>query len=159
MGGVLSPNDAWLILRGLKTLPLRMERQCRNAAQVAQWLSTHRGVARVNYPGLPSHPQHDVARRLLRDGLGGAMVSFVLADGRRARVVRFLNALRLCIPATTLGDVYTLLLHPATSSHSYLTPEQRQAVGIAEGLVRLSVGVEDVDDIVADLDQALGDMV
>jgi len=159
VGGVLSPNDAWLILRGLKTLPLRMERQCRNAAQVAEWLSRHPQVGRVNYPGLPGHPQHAVAQRLLRDGLGGAMVSFELAGGRRPRVLRFLNNLRLCIPATTLGDVYTLLLHPATSSHSYLTPEQRQSIGIAEGLVRLSVGVEDVADIIADLDAALRDVV
>jgi cystathionine gamma-synthase/methionine-gamma-lyase len=92
---------------------------------------------------------------LLRDGLGGAMVSFELADESRARVMRFFNALRLCIVATTLGDVYTLLLHPATSSHHYLTPDQRRAVGIGEGLVRLSVGVEDAADIIADLDQAL----
>ena len=155
VGGVLSPNDAWLIQRGVKTLPLRMERQCHNAAQAASWLIQQPQVSCVNYPGLPSHPQHAVARRLLRDGLAGAMVSFELAEGVRPRVLRFLNALRLCIAATTLGDVYTLLLHPATSSHSSLTPEERQRVGIGEGLVRLSVGIEDVADIIADLDQAL----
>ena len=155
VGGLLSPNDAWLILRGIKTLPLRIDRQCHNAAQVARWLTGNPQISRVNYPGLRSHPQHEVARRLLRDGLGGAMISFDLAEASRARVMRFLNALRLCIPATTLGDVYSILLHPATSSHSYLSPEERQVVGIGEGLVRLSVGVEDLSDIVADLDQAL----
>ncbi len=155
VGGLLSPNDAWLILRGIKTLPLRIERQCLNAAQVAHWLTGNPQISRVNYPGLRSHPQHETARRLLRDGLGGAMISFDLAEASRPRVMRFLNGLRLCIPATTLGDVYTLLLHPATSSHSYLSPEQRQAVGIGEGLVRLSVGVEDPPDVIADLDQAL----
>jgi cystathionine gamma-synthase/methionine-gamma-lyase len=155
VGGVLAPHDAWLILRGIKTLPLRMERQCQNAAQVAAALGRHPQIARVHYPGLPDHPQHAVARRLLRDGAGGAMVSFELAEATRPRALRFLNALRLCIAATTLGDVYTLLLHPATSSHSYLSPEERRAVGIGEGLVRLSVGIEDVADIVADLDQAL----
>lgn len=154
-GGILSPNDAWLILRGIKTLPLRMERQCQNAAQVAGWLASNERIGRVNYPGLSSHAQHEVAQRLLRDGKGGAMLSFELADATRPRVLSFLNALRLCIPATTLGDVYSLLLHPATSSHSYLTPEQRQALGISEGLVRLSVGIEDASDIIADLDQAL----
>lgn len=155
VGGVLSPHDAWLIQRGIKTLPLRMQRQCQNAADIAQALARHPLVARVIYPGLPTHPQHEVAKRLFRNGFGGAMVSFDLADGSRQRVLRFFNNLRLCIPATTLGDVYTLLLHPATSSHSYLTPEQRQAVGIGEGLVRLSAGIEDVADILADLDQAL----
>ncbi len=155
VGGVLGPMEAWLILRGIKTLHLRVRRQCENAAQVASALARHPQVARVIYPGLPGHPQHEIAARLLRDGLGGGMVSFELADSRRERVLRFLNALRLCIPATTLGDVYTLLLHPATSSHSYLTPEQRQAVGIGEGLLRLSAGIEDASDIIADLEQAL----
>lgn len=155
VGGVLSPNDAWLILRGIKTLPLRMERQCQNAARVAAALSTHPKVGRVIYPGLPSHPQHEVARRLLRDGSGGAMVSFELGAATRQSALQFLNALRLCIPATTLGDVYSLLLHPATTSHSYLTPEQRRDIGIGEALVRMSVGIEDSADIIADLDQAL----
>jgi cystathionine beta-lyase/cystathionine gamma-synthase len=155
VGGVLAPNDAWLILRGIKTLPLRMERQCRNAERVAEALSDHPLVRKVNYPGLTAHPQHQVARRLLRDGLGGAMVSFELTKGDRQTALAFLSALRLCIPATTLGDVYSLLLHPATSSHSYLSPEERQAMGITEGLLRLSVGIEDAGDILADLDQAL----
>jgi cystathionine gamma-synthase/methionine-gamma-lyase len=155
VGGVLSPNDAWLILRGIKTLPLRMERQCQNAARVAAALSAHPRVGRVFYPGLPDHPQHEVAQRLLRTGAGGAMVSFEIGAGTRQSALQFLNALRLCIPATTLGDVYSLLLHPATSSHSYLTPEQRRAVGIGESLVRMSVGIEDSADIIADLDQAL----
>lgn len=154
-GGVLAPHDAWLILRGVKTLALRMEKQCQNAAQIAAALARHSEISRVHYPGLPSHPQHAVAQRLLLGGRGGAMVSFELATATRERALRFLNALRLCIPATTLGDIYTLLLHPATSSHSYLSPEQRAAVGISEGLVRLSAGIEDAPDIIADLEQAL----
>lgn len=155
VGGVLGPQEAWLILRGIKTLALRQRRQCENAGRVASFLAGERRVSRVIYPGLPGHPQHELAQRLFRDGLGGAMVAFELAAGR-AGAVRFLDALRLCIPATTLGDVYTLCLHPATSSHSYLSPQERQAVGIGEGLLRLSVGIENAEDIVADLDQALG---
>lgn len=154
VGGVLAPHEAWLILRGIKTLPLRMERQCRNAATIADALARHPQVGRVIYPGLPSHPQHEVAQRLLRGG-GGAMVSFELAQTDRKRVMRFLSALRLCVAATTLGDVYTLLLHPATSSHSSLSADQRKAVGISDGLVRLSAGIEDPADIITDLEQAL----
>jgi len=155
VGGSLSPWEAWLAQRGLKTLPLRMERQCQNAARVAAFLEGHPAVAKVNYPGLPSHPQHELARRLYGDRGFGGMLSFDLRNGTQQAVFRLLDALRLCVPATTLGDVYTLLLYPAMSSHRKLTPEQRQAVGIGEGLVRVSVGIEDVDDICADLDQAL----
>ncbi len=152
---MLGPFEAWLILRGLKTLPLRMERQCANARRIAEWLAGRPEVAAVHFPGLPGHPQHDLARRLLRPGTFGGMVSFELARPDRQTVLVFLDSLRLCQPATTLGDVYTLLLYPAMSSHRALTPEQRQAVGIGEGLVRLSAGIEDVDDLLADLEQAL----
>jgi cystathionine beta-lyase/cystathionine gamma-synthase len=154
-GGNLGPNQAWLTMRGLKTLPLRMAQHCRNAAAVAQWLAGHPKVARVNYPGLPDHPQHAVATRLFRDGCYGGMVSFEIAGADRTQVFRFMEALELILPATTLGDVHSLTLYPAHSSHRALSPEERAAIGIGEGLVRLSVGIEDVEDIIADLDQAL----
>jgi cystathionine beta-lyase/cystathionine gamma-synthase len=154
-GGNMSPNQAWLTLRGLKTLPLRMAQHCRNAAAVAAWLAEHPKIARVNYPGLPSHPQHAVATRLFRGGCYGGMVSFEIAGADRAQVFRFMEALKLVLPATTLGDVYSLTLYPAHSSHRALSPQERAAIGIGEGLVRLSVGIEDVEDIIADLDQAL----
>ncbi len=155
-GGNLGPDQAWLTMRGLKTLPLRMAQHCRNAAAVAQWLDGHPTVAQVNYPGLPDHAQHAVAARLFRDGCYGGMVSFEIAGADRARVFRFMEALKLVLPATTLGDVYSLVLYPAHSSHRALSPEERAAIGIGEGLVRLSVGIEDVEDIIADLHQALG---
>jgi len=155
-GGNLGPHQAWLTMRGLKTLPLRMAQHCRNAAAVAAWLAQHPEIARVNYPGLPSHPQHAVAARLFRQGCYGGMVSFEIAGAGRTRVFRFMEALKLILPATTLGDVYSLALYPAHSSHRTLSPEERAAIGIGEGLVRLSVGIEDVGDIIADLEQALG---
>ena len=155
LGANLGPQEAWLVLRGIKTLPLRVQRQCENAAQVAAWLAAQPGVSHVNYPGLAAHPQHDLASRLFDRGLYGAMISFDLADGDRARVFRFMEALRLVLPATTLGDVYSLVLYPAMSSHRALAPDLRRAIGIGDGLVRLSVGIEDPADIIADLAQAL----
>ena len=154
-GGNLGPDQAWLTMRGLKTLPLRMAQHCRNAAAVACWLADHPRIAQVNYPGLPSHPQHSLATRLFREGCYGGMISFEIAGANRAQVFRFMETLRLVLPATTLGDVYSLALYPAHSSHRALSPQERAAIGIGEGLVRLSVGIEDVDDIIADLDQAL----
>jgi len=155
VGGNLGPQEAWLALRGLKTLPLRVQRQCDNAARIAHWLAGHPAVTRVNYPGLAEHPQHALARRLLERGAFGAMISFELREGRRERVFRFMEALRLVLPATTLGDVYSLVLYPAGTSHRALDAEARRRIGIGDGLVRLSVGIEDPDDIIADLDQAL----
>lgn len=155
VGGVLGPFEAWLALRGVKTLPLRMRQQCANAARIAQWLSTHPKIARVNYPGLPNHPQHELACRLFGGRGFGGMLSFEIAGADKSNVFRFMESLELCLPATTLGDVYTLVLHPATSSHRALSPEERARVGIREGLVRLSAGIEDADDILADLEQAL----
>ena len=155
VGGILGPQEAWLALRGLKTLPLRMARHGLNAWEVAEWLVSHPRVSRVYYPGLPAHPQQALARRLFAHGNCGGMVSFDIAGGDKAAVLRFLNALRLCLPVASLGDVYTLLMYPAMTSHRTLTPEQRAAVGIGDGLVRLSVGIEDVADIIADLEQAL----
>jgi cystathionine beta-lyase/cystathionine gamma-synthase len=155
IGGILGPFEAWLVLRGLKTLPLRVERQCASAAKVAEWLGTHPAIAHVNYPGLADHPQHALIERLSLTGQYGGMISFDIADADKAAAFRFMESLRLCIPATTLGDVYSIVLYPPMSSHRGLTPEQRAAIGIGDGLIRLSVGIEAVDDIIADLDQAL----
>jgi len=150
-GAVLGPFEAWLTLRGVKTLPLRLRQQSANAAEVAAWLAARPGVVRVHYPGLAD--LGPAARQFTGPDRGG-MVAFEL-DGGREEVFRFLEALQLCLPATTLGDVYSLVLYPTISSHRALTPEQRAEVGIGDGLLRLSVGIEDVEDIIADLDQAI----
>ncbi|MBK6430024.1 PLP-dependent aspartate aminotransferase family protein [Candidatus Amarolinea dominans] len=159
LGANFSPFEAWLALRGLKTLPLRMRQHCASALQVAAWLGAHPRVAQVNYPGLPGHPQHAVAAQLLQapDGQSayGGMVSFVIRDAGQAQVRRFLERARLLLTGTSLGDVYSLLLYPVMASHRALTPAQRALVGIGEGLVRLSVGIEEPADIIADLAQAL----
>jgi cystathionine beta-lyase/cystathionine gamma-synthase len=152
---VLSPHEAYLTLRGLKTLALRVRQQCQNAMAIAQWLTEQPHIRAVNYPGLAQHPGHDMAKRLLREGCFGSVLSFELVDGERERVFAFLNSLRLCLLATTLGDIYTELLYPTMSSHRMLSPEQRAAVGISDALIRLSAGIEDVGDLIADLDQAL----
>jgi cystathionine beta-lyase/cystathionine gamma-synthase len=154
LGAVLGPNEAWLAHRGLKTLSLRMARQCDNALAAAQWLAAQPGVERVYYPGLPEHPQHALAKELL-GGRFGAMLAFDLRDGERARVGRFMDALQLIAPAPTLGDLRTLTLYPAVASHRGLTPEERCAVGIGDGLVRLSVGIEAPADLFADLARGL----
>jgi cystathionine beta-lyase/cystathionine gamma-synthase len=154
-GGNLGPQEAWLVLRGLKTLPLRVTCQCANAAGLAAWLAGHGRISHVNYPGLPDHPQHSLAARMLDGGAFGAMISFDIRDGDQAAVFRFMNALGLVLPATTLGDVYSLTLYPAGTSHRALDAATRRRVGIGDGLVRLSVGIEAVEDIMADLDQAL----
>ena len=155
-GATLGPFEAWLALRGLKTLPLRMAAQCQNAAQIASWLQGQARIGRVNYPGLSAHPQHALAASLFAGRGFGGMLSFEIVDAKKEEVFRFMEALQLCLPATTLGDIYTLVLHPATSSHRSLTPAERRRVGIADNLVRLSVGIEAVEDILADLEQALG---
>jgi cystathionine beta-lyase/cystathionine gamma-synthase len=154
-GANLGPYEAWLLLRGLKTLPIRMQRHCENAATVAGWLEEHPMVSRVFYPGLRSHPQHDLAGRLFDDRGFGGVVAFEIEGAGREEVFRFMDALRLCLPAATLGDVHSLVLYPAHSSHRALSPEERERIGIGDGLVRLSVGVEAVEDIVEDLSQAL----
>lgn len=155
VGALLGPFEAWLALRGIKTLPLRMRQQCQNAQQVAEWLSLHPRIAKVNFPGLPNHPQHTLANQLFAGRGFGGMVSFEIAGADKTAVFRFMEAMQLCQAATTLGDVYTLVLHPATSSHRGLTPAERAQIGIPEGLVRLSAGIEDITDILADLEQAL----
>jgi len=155
VGGVLSPHEAYLTLRGIKTLPLRLRQQCHNAMAIARWLAEHPRIRRVHYPGLEQHPGHGIAKRLLRDGCFGSVLSFELVDGDQARVFAFLNNLRLCLLATTLGDIYTELLYPTMSSHRMLSPEQRAAVGISDALIRLSTGIEEGHDLIADLEQAL----
>jgi cystathionine gamma-lyase len=153
VGAIAGPFDSFLSLRGLKTLPLRMERHCQNAAAVAEWLEAHPNVERVCYPGLRSHPQHDIARRQM-NGFGG-MVTAVLKGGLDA-ARGFLERCELFSLAESLGGVESLIEHPAIMTHASLPPEVRAALGISDGLVRLSVGVEDVDDLIADLAAALG---
>jgi cystathionine beta-lyase/cystathionine gamma-synthase len=155
LGANLGPQEAWLALRGMKTLPLRMRQHCANGQVVAEWLAGHPSIAGVNYPGLPQHAQHELAGRLFEGRGYGGMLSFDLRQAGRPEVFRFMEALRLVLPATTLGDVYSLTLYPAHTSHRMLSPEARAAIGIGEGLVRLSVGIEAAEDIIADLAQAL----
>jgi cystathionine beta-lyase/cystathionine gamma-synthase len=155
VGGILGPFEAYLTLRGVKTLELRMLRQCQSARQIAERLAAHPGVDRVYYPGLPSHPDFDLALRQFRDGLAGAVVSFALRSAGRSEVFRFMDGLRLCCVGTTVGDVYSQLLYPAISSHRALSAEERHALGIGDNLVRLSVGIEEPDDIIADVEQAI----
>lgn len=152
-GSNCSPFEAWLTHNGIKTLALRMERQCANALRLARFLEAHPAVSRVNYPGLASHPDHALAARQMRNGFG-AMLSFELSGGLEAGI-RLMNGLSLCVIAPTLGDVDTLALHPATSSHLRVPPEQRAAYGITDGLIRISVGIENADDLIADLSQGL----
>lgn len=151
-GAVISPFNAWLLLRGLKTLPVRMERHSENAMRIAQFLSFHPKVSRVWYPGLRIHPQHELAKRQM-DGFGG-MVTFELKGGRKAGEV-LMNSVKLITLAVSLGDVDTLIEHPATMTHSSYSQEELEEMGITEGMVRLSVGIEGVDDLIADLSQAL----
>jgi cystathionine beta-lyase/cystathionine gamma-synthase len=155
LGANLGPQEAWLALRGLKTLPLRMRQHCANAQLVAEWLVGHQAVAQVNYPGLPAHPQHALAARLFGGQCFGGMLSFELRSAGQPEVFRFMERLKLVLPATTLGDVYSLTLYPAHSSHRSVAPEVRAALGIGDGLVRLSVGIEDAQDVITDLAQAL----
>jgi cystathionine beta-lyase/cystathionine gamma-synthase len=154
-GANLDPHQAWLTLRGVKTLPLRMRQHCKNALAVAWWLEEHPRVSHVYYPGLVSHPQRTLAKQLFQGRGFGGMVSFDLADAGQQEVFHFFEALKVCLPATTLGDVCTLALYPAHASHRALSPEERARVGIGDGLVRLSVGIEAVEDIIDDLKQAL----
>jgi cystathionine beta-lyase/cystathionine gamma-synthase len=150
-GGILGPFDSWLILRGTKTLAIRMERHNINGLAMAQLLEAHPKVSRVYYPGLTTHPQHALAKKQMR-GFGG-MIAFELGSLEAAR--RLLNAVRLCALAESLGGVETLISHPATMTHAAVPAERRAALGITDGLVRLSVGIEDLDDLKADVTQAL----
>lgn len=150
-GAVAGPFDAFLALRGLRTLDLRLQQQSRNATAIACALATDRRVERVYYPGLTAAVPESVFLGEAR----GALLAFEIAGAGRSEVFAFMDALTLCVPATTLGDVYSLVLYPAMSSHRSLAPEQRAAIGIRDNLVRMSAGIEDVDDILADIGQAL----
>lgn len=155
VGAVLGPFEASLLLRGLKTLALRMERHNSNAMDLAKWLSEQPQVGTVHYPGLKSHAQHDLAARQFGGRGYGGMVSFELKGSRRDQATRFIDSLRLALPGPTLGDVTTLVMYPAIASHRAFTPEQRQGLGITDGLIRLSVGIENVNDIRNDLAHGL----
>src|SRR6185369_11588352 len=156
LGANLSPFDAYLSLRGLRTLALRVREQNANALGLAQWLARHPRVAQVYYPGLPDNPAHALAASLLPEGMFGAMLSFALRGAGRAEVFAFMEKLRIIQRVPTLGDVASLAAYPAHASHRSLTPEQRAALGIGDGCVRLSAGIEDLDDLIGDLEQALG---
>jgi cystathionine beta-lyase/cystathionine gamma-synthase len=156
IGPVLGPFESYLTMRGIKTFPLRMERQCANACRVASWLSTHPKVERVFFTGDPAHPDAAAVRRLFPPSLYGAMVSFEVKDAGQPEIFRFMDALKLVVRATSLGDVHTMMLYPVMSSHREISPKHRERMGIKEGLVRLSVGIEAPEDIIEDLEQALG---
>jgi cystathionine gamma-lyase len=153
VGAIPSPFDCWLVMEGLKTLSLRMARHSANAQRIAEVLEAHAKVAKVSYPGLASHPRHDVAARQMRNGFSG-MISFEL-DGGIESGTRLMNAVELCALAESLGAVETMITHPATMTHAEVPAEERHARGLSDGLVRLSVGIEDCDDILEDLERAL----
>lgn len=155
VGGVLGVGEAHSIFRGLKTLALRMERQCDNARRLAEHLSGDERLARVYYPVLAGEGQAELAKRILRAPHAGALVSIDLREKTRDAAFRFMDALKLCVRSTSLGDVFTSVLHAASASHRDLTPARREELGIGEGLVRISVGIESIDDIIADIEQAL----
>jgi cystathionine gamma-synthase/methionine-gamma-lyase len=156
-GGVLGVWEAHEVLRGIKTLAVRLERQCANARRLAERLSSHARLSRVHYPGLsPSPAAQEVTARVLRAPHAGALVSIELAESTCDAAFRFMDALKLCVRSTSLGDVFTGVLHPATASHREVAPARRRQLGIGDGLVRISVGIEEVEDIIADVEQALG---
>lgn len=153
-GGVLSPFDAFLLERGVKTLALRMEAHCRNALKIAQFLEAHPKISSVIYPGLESHPHHELAKRLYqRNGFGGMMAFDVKGSVEGGR--KFVESLKLIHLAVSLGGVESLISHPATMTHRHVPTEDRRRSGISDGMMRFSVGVENVDDLIADITQAL----
>lgn len=151
-GANCSPFEAWLVYQGMKTLSLRMDKHSANAMMISRVLSEHPRVSRVNYPGLETHPDHAIAKNQMR--AFGGMMSFELKGGLDT-AIQAMNKLRFCSLAPTLGDVDTLVLHPASSSHLKVDPELRRKAGISDGLIRLSIGIEDPDDILNDLLQAI----
>lgn len=152
-GAVLGPQEAFLVLRGLKTMEVRMQRHCSNAAKLAEYLEAHDKVELVCYPGLKNHPGHEVAAKQMQNGFGG-MISIIVKGGKAAGM-KFVNSLQLCTIAVSLGDAETLVEHPASMTHSTYNADELKVAGISEGLVRISVGLENIDDIIADFDQAL----
>lgn len=154
-GGCISPFNAWLILRGIKTLGVRMDRHCSNAMEVARWLEKHPKVEKIFFPGLESHPQHELAKKQMSQF--GAMIAFEVKGGVDAGR-KVMNSVDLCSLAVSLGDTETLIQHPASMTHSPVPREERLKAGITDGLIRLSVGLEDPADIIADLDQAMANI-
>jgi cystathionine gamma-lyase/cystathionine beta-lyase/cystathionine gamma-lyase/homocysteine desulfhydrase len=150
-GAILSPFECWLVLRGVKTLAVRMEQHDRNGRAVAKFLAKHKKVKKVFYPGLPDHPQHTLARKQMTGF--GAMITF--ETGSLSNANKMLKRVRICSLGESLGGVETLISHPATMTHAALGEKGRKEIGISDGMVRISVGIEDVEDIIADLDQAL----
>ena len=155
LGPALSPFDSYLTMRGIKTLAVRLEKQCANACKVASWLATHPGVDRVYFTGDPAHPDADVIARLFPKNQSGAMVAFEVKGAGRDGVFHFMERLKMVVPATSLGDVHSMILYPAMSSHRDISPKQRERMGVRDNLLRISVGIEAVEDILADLEQAL----
>ncbi|HLH37550.1 MAG TPA: aminotransferase class I/II-fold pyridoxal phosphate-dependent enzyme [Bryobacteraceae bacterium] len=154
VGPVMSPFEAYLTMRGIKTMGLRIERQCANACKIASWLASHPRIERVHFPGDPNHPDALTIARLFPKNLYGAMISIELKGGRE-EVFAFMEKLKMIVRATSLGDVHTMILYPAMASHRDLSPKHRARLGIGDGLVRISVGIEAPEDIIADLEQAL----
>lgn len=155
-GPVLGPFESYLTMRGVKTFPLRVERQCSNACRIASWLASHPKIERVHFPADPQHPDAAAIARLFPKGMFGAMISFELKNAGRDEIFQFMDRLKLVVRATSLGDVHTMMLYPVMSSHREIAPKQRERMGIRDNLVRLSVGIEAFEDISADLEQALG---
>jgi cystathionine beta-lyase/cystathionine gamma-synthase len=154
-GPVLGPFESYLTMRGIKTLALRFERQCHNAKTLAEWLATHPCVDRVYHCSDPNHPDACAIKQQFRPGLFGAILSFEIKGAAKAEVMAFMDALRMIVPGTSLGDVHTLLLYPTIASHRELSPKMRERMGIGENLVRVAAGIEAVEDIMTDLDRAL----
>lgn len=154
-GPILGPFECYLTMRGIKTFPLRTRRQNENAAKVAKFLCDHPRISKVHFPGLEDHPDTATADRLFPAGLRGALVAFEVTDAERTDIFRLFNAFRMIVPATSLGDVHTMALYPVIASHRDIPPKQRARLGIHDNLVRMSVGIEDISDILADLSQAL----
>ncbi len=154
-GPVLGPFESYLTMRGIKTLALRFERQCRNAQALAEWLAHHPCVERLYYCSDPNHPDARAIKEFFAPGLFGAILSFEIKGASKASVLAFMDRLQMIVPGTSLGDVHTLLLYPLIASHRNVAPKMRERMGIRENLVRVAAGIEDIDDIKADLDQAL----
>ena len=155
LGPVLGPFESYLSMRGIKTFPLRMQRQCANACRLASWLATHPAIDRVYFPADPAHPDAAAIKRIFAPDLYGAILSFEVKGADRGGIFRIMNALRMIVPATSLGDVQTMVIPPAIATHRDLSPKHRARLGIHDNLLRLSTGIEALEDIVADLDQAL----
>jgi methionine-gamma-lyase len=153
LGGNTNPFDAFLLGQGMKTLELRMERHCSNAQTIAEFLEKHPAILKVNYNGLESHPDYEIAKKQMKHP--GAVMSFELKGGLEAGK-KFIDALQVCVRAISLGTVDTLVSHPASMSHYGVSPEERAKYGITDGLIRMSVGIENIEDLIADLTQALG---